>query len=1000
MAATVQPQTQQLELAHVLLLEIADSSSLPASQQDARLHDLQEVVCRTNEFVKARARDQITVVPSGAGMALVFFGDPEAPLRCAVEISRQARDAEKFHLRMGLHSWPVCRTADMKLERALGDSGINVAQQVMDCGDQGHILISGSVADLMRQLGHWKDALHDLGDIEISQGFKLHLFNFWNSEAGNPEVPKKLSRAGSPASTDQPGVGILNETVSHYRVLRKLGSGGMGVVYEAEDTRLGRHVAIKLLSEKFSKSSTAIERFQREASTASSLNHPNICTVHDVGEHAGLHFIVMELLEGKSLRQAILSGPLSQEQTVAFGIQIADGLEAAHKRGIVHRDVKPGNLFVIERERIKILDFGLAKLTGRDPGERRSLETIADDDEPTWQNITKSGEFVGTVSYMSPEQARGESLDQRTDLFSFGVVLYEMATGMVPFRGDTSAVVFDSILNRQPTPAMRINPKISPELDRVIVRALEKHREIRYQSAADLGAELRRLTMRTSASVPVPALPEPAVKAEQLQVVLLYRRNVQPDEQIMHALEEKLTDQGYEVFVDRHLAVGVDWAREIEKKIGTADAVVALLSAASVESEMLSYEVQLAHSFSERQSGRPRLFPVRVQFQGEFPDSLHSALDGINYALWRDPADNDQIVADLAKALQAPQEAFRRKPNLEPVGGALPLHSKFYIVRPSDQEFYSAVDRNDSIILLKGARQMGKTSLMARGLQQARKAGARVVLTDFQKLNSAHLQSVDSLFLCLAQAIAEQLDLDVIAEDSWNARRGPSMNFERFLRREILSRIDGHLVWGMDEVDRLFACDFGSEVFGLFRSWHNERSLDPSGPWQNLSLAIAYASEAHLFITDVNQSPFNVGTRLVLADFTLDQVRELNRRYGFPLSNEGELERFYALLGGQPFLTQRGLHQMTERGLPFLDFTAGAARDEGPYGDHLRRIFVSLNQDPSLCEVVRSVIGGKHSSNTESFYRLRSSGIVAGECARDMKLRCQLYEQYLSRHLI
>ena len=444
----------------------------------------------------------------------------------------------------------------------------------------------------------------------------------------------------------------------------------------------------------------------------------------------------------------------------------------------------------------------------------------------------------------------------------------------------------------------------------------------------------------------------------------------------------------------------MDWAIEIEKKIGTADAVVALLSEASMESEMLSYEVQLAQSFSERQNGKPHLLPVRVQFSGKFPDSLHAALDGRNSFVWRNAADNEQIVADLTKALQTPPEALRHKPNLEPVGGALPLDSKFYIVRPTDQEFYSAVGRNDSIILLKGARQMGKTSLMARGLQQARKAGARVVLTDFQKLNSAHLKSVDSLFLCLSQAIAEQLDLDLIPEDSWNARRGPSMNFERFLRREILSRIDGHLVWGMDEVDRLFACDFGSEVFGLFRSWHNERSLDPSGPWQNLSLAISYASEAHLFITDVNQSPFNVGTRLVLSDFTLDQVRELNRRYGFPLCNESELERFYTLLGGQPFLTQRGLHQMTEHGLPFIEFLAGAARDDGPYGDHLRRIFVSLNQDPALCEVVRDVIGGKHSSSTDSFYRLRSSGIVAGECARDMKLRCQLYDQYLSRHLI
>jgi hypothetical protein len=792
---------------------------------------------------------------------------------------------------------------------------------------------------------------------------------------------------------DQPRGSILNETVSHYRILRKLGNGGMGVVYEVEDTRLGRHVAIKFLSEKFSTKAAAIERFQREACTASSLNHPNICIVHDMGEYEGHHFIVMELLEGTNLRQVVLPGPLPAEQVVAFGIQIADGLEAAHKRGIVHRDIKPANLFVIERERIKILDFGLAKLTGRD----RSLETTADDEEPT-QSVTEPGEFVGTVSYMSPEQARGEQLDHRTDLFSFGVVLYEMAAGVLPFRGETSAVVFDSILNRPPSPAMRVNPQVSPELDRIIARALEKHRELRYQSAADMGAELRRLAMHTGRGM-AEAAPEPEAKAGELEVVLLYRRNAQPDEQIMRALEEKLTGHGYRVFADRHLAVGVDWAREIENKIRSADAVVALLSAVSVESEMLAYEVQLAHSFSERQNGKPRLLPVRVQFHGEFPNSLHSALAGINYALWTDPADDDQVVADVEKALQAPPEAFRRKPNLETVAGALPLHSKFYIVRPSDQEFYSAMARNDSIILVKGARQMGKTSLMARGLQQARKAGARVVLTDFQKLNSTHLESVESLFLCLGQAIAEQLDLDVSPEESWNARRGASMNFERFLRRQILSQIKGRLVWGMDEVDCLFACSFGSEVFGLFRSWHNERSLDPSGPWQNLSLAIAYASEAHLFITDVNQSPFNVGTRLVLADFTLGQVRELNQRYGCPLRNDGELERFFSLLGGQPFLTQRGLHQMTERGLSFIDFAAGSARDEGPYGDHLRRIFVSLNHDPALCDVVRDVISGRHSSSTDSFYRLRSSGLVAGECARDMKLRCQLYEQYLSRHL-
>jgi hypothetical protein len=204
----------------------------------------------------------------------------------------------------------------------------------------------------------------------------------------------------------------------------------------------------------------------------------------------------------------------------------------------------------------------------------------------------------------------------------------------------------------------------------------------------------------------------------------------------------------------------------------------------------------------------------------------------------------------------------------------------------------------------------------------------------------------------------------------------------------------------MDEVDRLFSCSFGSEVFGLFRSWHNERSLDPEGPWQKLTLVIAYATEAHLFITDVNQSPFNVGTRLVLADFTLEQVQELNRRYGSPVKTTEEIDQFFELLCGQPYLTQKGLHEMVAHQLDFRAFVATAAKDEGPYGDHLRRILVSLAQDTQLCEVVRSVLNGRHSSTADAFYRLRSSGIMSGESAREMKPRCPLYETYLSRHLL
>jgi serine/threonine protein kinase len=1004
MAATVRTQAPQLELGHVLFIEIAGNCSPSTSDQHVALEHLQELLLSTVEFNKAYAREQLIALAASDAMALVFFSNPEGAMRCAVEINRSARKIASLRLRMGLHSGPVYRVAHINCSDYITDGGISVAQRVMDCGEDGHILVSNFTAELLQGLGRWNRFLHDLGEVDLKHGTKLRLFNFWDGEAGNSKPPKEYSvRQQDRSRTENQ---LIGEAVSHYRILRKLGSGGMGVVYEAEDTRLGRHVALKLLPERFSRNPIAVQRFQREACTASSLNHPNICTIHDVGEHKGQPFIVMELLEGKNLKQVIWSGALPQEQIVNLGVQIAEGLEAAHAGGIVHRDVKPANLFVIPRERVKILDFGLAKLTGRERTARGEFETALPD-EPTvdklaTEDITGSGEFVGTVSYMSPEQARGEVLDHRTDLFSFGVVLYEMTTGLPPFRGDTSAVVFDAILNRPPVPVMRANPQVSPELERIISRALEKSPEMRYQSAADMGSELRRLGMQTGAAVPAQAVPaqvvEPATKTSDLDIVLLYKRNAQPDEQIMQALMEKLTSRGCRVFVDRHLVVGVDWAHEIERKIGAADAVIPLLSASSVRSEMLAYELDLARSFAERQNGKPRILPIRVQFEEQVPDSLHSVLDGLNYSLWKDFGDDERIIEDLSRAIRTPQEAFRRRPHLEPVGGALALDSNFYIVRPTDEEFYSAVARNDSIILLKGARQMGKTSLMARGLQKARQAGARVVLTDFQKLNSAHLQSAESLLQCLAEAIAEQLDIEVSPE-LWNPRRGASMNFERFLRREILAKISGRLVWGIDEVDRLFACSFGSEVFGLFRSWHNERSLDPSGPWRNLSLAIAYASEAHLFITDVNQSPFNVGTRLVLADFTLEQVRELNQRYGCPLHGENETELFFSLLGGQPFLTQRGLHEMAEKSLSFQEFAAGAARDEGPYGDHLRRIFVSLSQEPALCEVVRNVISGRHSSSGDSFYRLRSSGIVAGESARDMKLRCQLYEQYLGRHL-
>jgi hypothetical protein len=275
-----------------------------------------------------------------------------------------------------------------------------------------------------------------------------------------------------------------------------------------------------------------------------------------------------------------------------------------------------------------------------------------------------------------------------------------------------------------------------------------------------------------------------------------------------------------------------------------------------------------------------------------------------------------------------------------------------------------------------------------------------VVLTDFQRFNAENLESVATLQLSLAESLAEKLDLPVWPSEVWDDRRGPNVNFERYMRREVLKHVKGQLVWGLDEVDRLFAYPYASEVFGLFRSWHNERALDPSGPWSRLSIAIAYATEAHLFITDVNQSPFNIGTRLALEDFWPQQVTELNDRYARPLRDKAELDRFVQLVGGHPYLVRRGLHEMNQHKIRLDVLEERAPLDEGIYGDHLRRILVLLARDPALTEIVKTILQGQPCPTAESFYRLRSSGIMRGTSQSDVQPRCQLYAIYLSRHLL
>jgi serine/threonine protein kinase/Flp pilus assembly protein TadD len=341
---------------------------------------------------------------------------------------------------------------------------------------------------------------------------------------------------------------MLGRTISHYHITSQIGEGGMGVVYEAEDTNLGRHVALKFLTPAMAGDEGLLQRFQREARAASSLNHPNICTIHGIEQFESEHFIVMELLDGESLADRIRRGPLDVESLLTLGVQIVDALESAHSKGIVHRDLKPANIFVTSRGQAKILDFGLAKIAKMD----RLAMGNADSELQTAvrpQDLTQAGSTMGTISYMSPEQARGQVTDARTDLFSFGTVLYQMATGTLPFQGETSAVVFEAILNRDPTAVNQLNPSLPPELSRIIGQALEKDRDLRYQSATDLKTALKRLKRDLDSSARHAAEPSGirgrAASTDQ-SVAVLYFENLsgmKEDEYLRDGITEDITTE-------------------------------------------------------------------------------------------------------------------------------------------------------------------------------------------------------------------------------------------------------------------------------------------------------------------------------------------------------------------------------------------------------------------------------------------------------------------------
>ncbi|MGO8673592.1 MAG: AAA-like domain-containing protein [Capsulimonadaceae bacterium] len=520
------------------------------------------------------------------------------------------------------------------------------------------------------------------------------------------------------------------------------------------------------------------------------------------------------------------------------------------------------------------------------------------------------------------------------------------------------------------------------------------------------------------------------------KIVVLCHLRAEQDGRILNVIEQRLTDLGCRVFVDRQPGGGLPWAQEMERRIREADAVIPLLSPISMVSDMLASELQTADE--ARQAGvhaagpndvkvdGPRIIPVRVAYDGPLPERIAYILDPLPQITWRGGDDDEATIAAIMRIIEPeaprdedeavfPPSGFPKvvgpasmaiefggnsRQDLEPFDGLVPLKSRLYIERDLDRPFLHAVAQRHSVILVKGARQMGKSSLMARGLAHADSFGARVVVTDFQKLSLGDLGSIQSFYLALARMLARQLKIGVALEDVWVDRRSANLNFEEYVEDHILPQA-GTLVWAMDEVDKLFfATSYSSDVFGLFRSWANERQGRVGSPWAGVSMIIAYATEAHLFITDINQSPFNVGTRFEMTDFTQGQVAELNRRYGSPLRTDAELQQFYRLVGGHPYLARRGLYAIVTESLDIAAFERLGSKDNGPLGDHLRRLLTLLARNPDNLAAVREVLVGKPCPSFEAFYHLRSAGILVGESAGSASIRCQLYRSYLERCLL
>ncbi len=522
-----------------------------------------------------------------------------------------------------------------------------------------------------------------------------------------------------------------------------------------------------------------------------------------------------------------------------------------------------------------------------------------------------------------------------------------------------------------------------------------------------------------------PDVPWPA------RLFLCYKQQANVDQQLAHYLHDFLTAQGHDVFIDGSLRAGEDWLERIDRHIQASDFLVVLLSKESADSEMVKAEVRRAYEY-RKQRGHPRTLPVRIAYEGPLPYSIDFFLNPLQYVIWRDEADTERVAQDILAAMEGqlpdrepiqlisgpgevavsddgrvitdhetlhpplPESDPRWLDELEAPGGAVKLHDRFYVERDADASLRHEVVKAGTTTTIRAARQTGKSSLLARGVHHARQNGARVVRLDMQRVDQDHLETPDAFLRYLAEFVIRKLRLDVAeVERRWRGALGPQDKLTCLIEDYVLPESDGPIVLAMDEADRLLKTGFHKDFFALVRSWHNSRAFDER--WDGLNIVLVISTEPYLLIPDVTQSPFNVGLKLYLEDFDEDQVRDLNRRHGLPVT-EGDFPKLATLFGGHPYLTRKALFTLVTKRMTWADLAREAAYDQGPFGEHLRNHLWLLRDEPDLREALREVVRCGSCENDMAFFRLLRAGLVKGS-GEVCRCRCELYRRYFEDRL-